>query len=101
MRVWTQNQRRGGPYPHLRLNLMTKVDQGAAVARLVTAGHSFRAAAEILGMTATTAWRRYWFVMDWTLPAHYGARNGPIPPQRGTKACPNGRPWLPALDGRP
>lgn len=99
--AWVQNQRRGGPYPYLRLNVMTKADEGTAMVRLVTAGHSIRSAAAALGLTATTGWRRYWFAMDWALPGYYGRPWGPIPPQRGTRACPNGRPWLPTLDGKP
>lgn len=90
--------RRGGPYPRLRLDLAVKVEQGHAVVRLILAGHSIRQAAAALGLSVTTAWRRYWFVMDWTLPQHYGRPPGPIPPQRGTRACPRGRPFLPTLD---
>lgn len=92
--------KRGGPYPYLRLNLTTKVAEGVAVARLVAAGASFRAAATQLDMSLTTAWRRFHFVMDWTLPGYFGRPNGPIPPMRGTRECPSGRPWLPTLDGR-
>lgn len=91
----------GGPYPHLRLPLHVKVDEGMAVFRIVSAGGSISSAARMLGMSTTTAWRRYWFVMDWTLPGTYGRSAGPIPPQRGTRACPNGRPYLPTLDGHP
>lgn len=91
---------RGGPYPRLRLDLAAKVSQGTAVVRLVLAGHSISSAAALLGLSVTTAWRRYWFVMDWTLPQSYGRPRGPIPPQRGTKACPRGRPYLPTLDER-
>lgn len=99
--VRPEGRRRGGPTPYLRLNLVTKVEQGRAVAARVDAGQSIRAAAAQLGMSLTTAWRRYWWFKDWTLPTHYGRPHGPIPPQRGTAACPNGRPWLPTLDGRP
>lgn len=91
---------RGGPYLRLRLDAGVKLTQGYAVVRLVTAGHSIRSAAAALGMSPSTAWRRYWFAMDWTLPAYYGREWGPVPPQRGTRACPRGRPWLPTLDGR-
>lgn len=78
---------------------MVKVEQGQAVFERVTAGRSIRQAAADLGLSPTTAWRRYWFLMDWTLPGYYGKPSGPIPPQRGTRACPNGRPYLPTLDG--
>jgi hypothetical protein len=92
--------RRGGPYPHLRLDLGVKVEQGHAVCQLHLGEHlPIREAARRLGLSTTTAWRRYWFVMDSSLPAYYGKPSGPIPPQRGTRACPNGRPYLPTLDG--
>lgn len=92
--------RRGGPYPYLRLDLMTKVEQGQAVHALhLGERRSIRESAEILGLSPTTAWRRFWFFMDFTLPGYYGKPSGPIPPQRGTRACPNGRPYLPTLDG--
>jgi hypothetical protein len=92
--------RRGGPYPYLRLDLLTKVEQGRAVVQLHLGEHRpIREAARILGLSPTTAWRRYWWYMDWTLPAHYGKPFGPIPPQRGTRACPKGRPYLPTVDG--
>ncbi|HZU54832.1 MAG TPA: hypothetical protein VFA06_03080 [Actinocrinis sp.] len=90
--------RRGGPYPRLRRDLAVKVEEGHAVVRLILAGHSMRSAAAQLGLSVTTAWRRYWFVMDWSLPQSYGRPRGPIPPQRGTRACPRGRPFLPTLD---
>lgn len=96
----TLKMKRGGPYPYLRLDLTTKVAEGVAVARLVASGASFRSAATQLDMSLTTAWRRFHFVMDWTLPRHFGRPYGPIPPMRGTRACPSGRPWLPTLDGR-
>lgn len=93
---------RGGPYPRLRLDLVTKVHQARQVAELVARdGMSIRAAARQLDMSVTTAWRRYWWYMDWTLPAYYGLPTGPVPPQRGTRACPRGRPWLPTFDGMP
>lgn len=90
--------RRGGPYPHLRLNMAVKVEQGMEVFRLVRAGHSFREIAAITGISPTTCWRRYWFIMDWTLPHSYGKPMDTIPPQRGTRACPRGRPWIKAID---
>jgi hypothetical protein len=94
--------RQGGPYPRLRVPAPTKWIQGAAVADLVAVkGLSFRQAAAELDMSATTAWRRYWWVLDSTLPAYYGRPHGPIPPQRGTAACPRGRPYLPTLDDPP
>lgn len=92
--------KRGGPIPYLRVPAVTKMDQGFAVVELVLGhGHSFRSAAAALGMSATTAWRRYWWFMDWMLPSRYGRRDGPLPPQRGTAACPRGRPYLPTVDG--
>jgi hypothetical protein len=69
-----------------------------AVWDIVAAGGSISSAARALGVSTTTAWRRYWFLADWTLPHYYGRPSGPIPPQRGTRACPHGRPYLPTLD---
>jgi hypothetical protein len=92
--------RRGGPYPRLRLDIAVKWSQGSDVVQLVSGrGISFRQAARQLGLSTTTAWRRYWWWMDSTLPERWGAKPGPIPPQRGTRACPRGRPYLPTLDG--
>jgi hypothetical protein len=90
--------RRGGPVPYLRLDLGVKVREGLEVARLVAAGASFRQAAAALDMSRMTAWRRYWFLQDWGLPGYFGRPSGPIPPQRSTRACPRGRPFLPTLD---
>ncbi|NUR03631.1 MAG: hypothetical protein HOY79_46115 [Streptomyces sp.] len=92
--------KRGGPYPYLRLDIAVKWRQGGDVVQLVAInGLSFRQAAASLGLSPTTAWRRYWWWMDSTLPAHWGYPDGPIPPQRGTRACPRGRPYLPTYDG--
>ncbi|MGW6924483.1 winged helix-turn-helix domain-containing protein [Streptomyces sp. NPDC054950] len=93
------NTRRGGPYPHLRVPIDIKATQGAAVLELVTAGATIREAATATGLSPSTAWRRMWFVRDWTLPAYYGIDSKRIPPMRGTRACPRGRPWIPELDG--
>lgn len=93
--------KRGGPYPHLRLDLGTKVLQGVAAVDLVLGqGRSFREAAAALDLSLTTCWRRFWFVMDMGTPERNGCKPGPIPPQRGTRACPRGRPWMPTYDGR-
>lgn len=94
-----KHPRRGGPVPYLRLDLGVKVTEGLAVAEKVAEGASIRQAAADLGMSPTTAWRRLWWFRDWALPGYYGRPRGPIPPQRGTRACPNGRPYLPTLDG--
>lgn len=92
--------RRGGPWIHQRLDLYTKVEQGWEVTKLIHSGLSFRQASAQLGMSLTTAWRRYWFFEDyWALPRFYGRPSGPVPPQRGTRECPRGRPWLPTVDG--
>lgn len=91
---------RGGPYPHVRLDLSVKADQGLAVMRLVLGEHyTFRQAAAALDMSLTTAWRRFWFVLDLMTPERHGCKPGPVPPQRGTRACPRGRPWMPTYDG--
>jgi hypothetical protein len=73
--------------------------EGLAVWEAVATGSSIRSAAAQLGMSYTTAWRRYWWVVDFELPTRWGVKRGPLPPQRGTKACPRGRPWQPTLDG--
>lgn len=92
--------RRGGPYPHLRLDFGVKVDEGMRVVELVLGeGRSFRQAAAALGLSVSTCWRRYHFVLDWLLPEQYGLRSRRLPPQRGTRACPRGRPWIQELDG--
>jgi hypothetical protein len=62
-------------------------------------GQSIRKAAAELGMSPSTAWRRWWFYIDFTLPERYGVKRGRIPPQRGTRACPRGRPYQDVLDG--
>ncbi len=90
--------RRGGPTPYLRVDLIVKVEQGRQVTDLIRAGESFRGAAERLGLSTTTAWRRYWWLADWMLPILEGRPSGPIPPQRGTRALPNGRPCRPTRD---
>lgn len=93
-------RRRGGPYPRLRLDLVIKATQGQEVVQLVLGeGRTFRQAGAALGISTTTAWRRYWFALDWTLPGYYGVKARRLPPQRGTRACPRGRPWIEELDG--
>ncbi|MEU1674808.1 hypothetical protein ABZ752_22675 [Streptomyces roseifaciens] len=88
--------------PYLRVPALVKVAEGQAAAELIFGqGVTVRAAAELLGMSATTCWRRAWWFMDRTLPLAYGRPLGPLPPQRGTSACPRGRPWIPTLDGQP
>lgn len=99
LKVKHPSRRRGGPTPYVRLPFETKLAQGLDVWARVAAGASIRKAAADLGMSPTTAWRRVWFARDWALPTHYGRPAGPIPPQRGTAACPNGWPHLPTFDG--
>ncbi|MFJ8934209.1 hypothetical protein ACIRL0_00605 [Streptomyces sp. NPDC102365] len=62
-------------------------------------GFSFRQAATALDMSLSTAWRRHHFVMDWLLPERWGRKAKRLPPQRGSRACPRGRPFIPELDG--
>lgn len=91
--------RRGGPYPRLRLDLGIKVTEGLAVVELVLGeGRTFRQAAAMLGMSPTTAWRRYHWLLDWSLAERWGVRSRRLPPMRGTRACPRGRPWIAELD---
>lgn len=100
--VVTVVRRRGGPAPYLRRQCPphVKAADGQAMHRLVYAeGHSIRSAAAVLGLTPTTAWRRFHWWSDWILPEWvYGQPRGPYPPQRSSRACPRGRPWLPTLD---
>lgn len=92
--------RRAGPSPYCRLDLSIKAAQGAAAIELVLGqGLTFREAAAAMGLSVSTCWRRYWWVMDWTLPERWGVRAHRLPPQRGTRACPRGRPFIAELDG--
>jgi hypothetical protein len=91
-------RRRGGPTPRLRLALATKVDQGSRAHQLHQAGLSFAEIGEQPGLSETTAWRRCRWYEDWTLPATVGLPIRRIPPQRGTAACPRGRPCVPEVD---
>ncbi|MFM9694531.1 hypothetical protein [Streptomyces europaeiscabiei] len=80
--------------------MTVKAAQGVEAVELVLGrGLSFREAADVMGLSVSTCWRRYWWVMDWTLPGRYGVKAGRLPPQRGTRACPRGRPWIQELDG--
>ncbi|MCW2899689.1 MAG: hypothetical protein JWO67_1954 [Streptosporangiaceae bacterium] len=90
---------RGAGTPYRRVPFPTKVTQGLAVLEQVTAGASIRQAAAATGLSPTTAWRRLWWLRDWALSDFYGCRNRTLPPQRGTAACPRGRPWIEVLDG--
>ncbi|MFG2473536.1 hypothetical protein [Streptomyces fagopyri] len=91
--------RQAGPAPHRRIPYDIKATQGLAVLQLVTAGATIRAAAAQTGLSPTTAWRRMWWLRDWLLPDRYGVRARRLPAQRGTAACPRGRPWIEELDG--
>lgn len=91
--------RRGGPYPYLHVTEFRLIDEGLAVHQVIARGASFAQAGAALGFSKTTAWRRYWWIVDRSLPERWGAKPGPIPPMRGTRACPRGRPWQPTLDG--
>lgn len=90
-----------GPYSRLRGNYLVWLEQGAAAWPLIVGGRgSVRQAAQLLGLSPTTAWRRAWWFHDWiVLPGYYGLERGPVPHQRGTRAVPNGRPVL-AHDAR-
>ena len=91
--------RQGGPYPRLRVPYDIKARQGYAVLKLVADGATIRAAAAQTGLSPSTAWRRLWWLQGWTLPRLYGLEARRLPPQRGTRACPRGRPWIQELDG--
>lgn len=89
-----------GPYSRLRLDPIKRYAEAEAAYRLIELGGvSVRQAAEALGMSATTAWRRARWYADWTLgPSVYGLPVGPPPQQRGTRAVPRGRPVILPLD---
>jgi hypothetical protein len=89
---------RGGTKPYTTMNRAVQVDQALQVAELRAQGLNFRDIAQRTGLSTATAWRRWWWLADWTLPEYYGLPRGPFPPQRGTKACRRGRPCLPTLD---
>lgn len=91
--------RQAGPTPHRRVPADIKATQGLAVLRLVADGASIRTAAAQTGLSASTAWRRMWWLRDWLLPDRYGVKARRLPPQRGTRLCPRGRPWIEELDG--
>jgi hypothetical protein len=92
--------RRGGPAPGNRLDLAVKVGQGTEAHRLHTAGFTFAEVADRLGVSLTTAWRRGRWFEDWTRPATIGLPIRRVPAQRGTRACPRGRPCCPEVDHR-
>jgi hypothetical protein len=89
-----------GPYSRLRCNEAARIEQAAAAWELVEVeGLSVRAAADALGLSVTTTWRRARWYADWTLgPMVYGLPWGPKPHQRGTRAVPRGRPVILPLD---
>lgn len=91
-------RRRGGPAPHSRLDLAVKVAQAAEAYRLHASGRTFAEVATVMNVSLTTAWRRVKWYEDWTLPATYGLKIRRVPPMRGTRACPRGRPCLGELD---
>lgn len=89
---------RGGPTPYLRLELAIKVEQATRAYRLHIAGLTFEEIGVRMGVSTTTAWRRCHWYEDWTRPAMAGLRIRRIPPQRGTRACPRGRPCIPEVN---
>lgn len=91
-------RRRAGPSPYLRLDVAIKVEQGTEAHRLHTAGLTFAEIADQMGVSLTTAWRRCCWFEDWSRPATVGLPIRRIPPQRGTRACPRGRPCIPEVD---
>ncbi len=93
--------RRGGPYPRLRVPADRLHAESLAVWEAVATAGSIRGAAALLGMSATTAWRRYWWLVDFELPERRGVKRGQLPPMRGTRACPRGRPYQQVIDGPP
>lgn len=86
--------RQGGPSPQARLPVEVKVSQGREVYLLHYGQHlGFRSIGEQLGISTSTAWRRFWFYQDYVI--YPRVRNLPrdhVPPQRGTRECPSGEP---------
>lgn len=91
-----------GPYTRLRLDPVKQYTEARAAYELIELrGVSVRQAAEALGMSPTTAWRRARWYWDWAIgPTVYGLPHGPPPQQRGTRACPRGRPVILPMDSR-
>lgn len=82
-----------GPYTKLRLDIVRRYSEGYnAWSLIILGGTPVRAAARILGLSPTTAWRRAHWYGDQNLNRMYGYPDGPIPQQRGTRAVPRGRP---------
>ena len=86
--------RQGGPSPRARLPVEVKIDQGQQVYALHYRHKlSFRDIGRRLGISTSTAWRRFWFFQDYVM--YPWLRNLPrshVPPQRGTRECPSGEP---------
>lgn len=95
--------RRAGPELHRRLNSALVLALGQQLAdgyyeqRL-----TIRQLADAHGLSTTTCWRRLHLYLDWTLPLYNGnPLPHRLPAQRGTEACPSGRPAVPGHDGPP
>lgn len=88
--------RRGGPSPRARLPREVKLLDGKRVYVLhVGQRLGFREIAEQLGMSTTTAWRRFWWFQDASVyPELRGLPRDHVPPQRATRECPSGEPPL-------
>jgi hypothetical protein len=88
-----------GPYARLRVNCVTRWVEAERAWFLIHAhGRSVREAAQILGLSMTTTWRRAWWYNDATIGRFYGYPDGPAPHQRGTRAVPRGRPTILPMD---
>lgn len=88
-----------GPYSRTRVNEAVRIPQAAKAWELIEGrGMTVRQAAQVLGMSVTTTWRRARWFGDWTLNSFYGLPLGPKPHQRGTRACPSGRPIVLPVD---
>lgn len=69
------------------------LQQGEAMYAAQVAGVGTRDAAQRLGLSHTTAWRRLcWYIDTIVLPASYGLQQRSRLPLRGTRGCPRGRP---------
>lgn len=84
----------GGPSPSARLPRERKMLDGDEVYRLHYGEQlGFREIGARLGMSPTTAWRRFWWYQDAIMyPRLRGLPRDYVPSQRGTRECPRGEP---------
>ena len=87
----------GGPYLSNRVPSEVKATEGLEVYRRHVGGTPIRQVAREVGLSTTTAWRRFWWYRDMIIyPSFRNLPRDHVAPQRGTRACPSGEP--PILD---